>query len=541
MKYQALPRVAYYCMEFGLSADLTIYSGGLGVLAGDLMKAVGDLRLPLVGIGLLWDKGYTHQTIGADGRPVDEYVPTDRHALQPTGVTTEISIRGETIELTAHRVRYYTDAELYLLEPTEERHRWITRSLYGGSHEDRIAQEMVLGIGGVRMLQALGIDVDVHHFNEGHAVFAGHELLRQAQATGLSFEDALAKVREKVVFTTHTPVPAGNEVHGIDLLHNLGAALHLSNSELERLGGNPYGMTVAGLRLCRIASAVAELHGETAREMWKHVEHAAPIVAVTNGVHAHSWQDARVRSALAADKPTDVQRAELRSAHAQMKAELFAAIKKRIGVTLDPNKLTIGFARRAATYKRANLILGNPDRLKALLDRGVQLVYAGKAHPADEHGKSMVATLVAASRDFPGQIVFMENYDMVIGALLTRGCDIWLNNPRRPKEACGTSGMKAAMNGVPNCSILDGWWPEGCKHGVNGWQIKADYQGETDEHACDIMDRDELYRVLEDEVVPAYADKERWTNLMIASIRMSSWHFSSARMVQDYYDLLYRR
>lgn len=540
MHYQDLPRVAYYCMEFGLSADLTIYSGGLGVLAGDMMKSVGDLRLPLVGVGLLWDCGYTHQTIGENGRPHDEYIPTDRSALAPTSVHAHVEIRGELIEITAYKVRHYTDAELYLIEPTEERHRWITKSLYGGGHEDRVAQEMLLGIGGVRILDALGITPEVHHFNEGHAVFAGHEMLRRAQESGLSFEDALTQVKKKVVFTTHTPVPAGNETHTIDHLRHMGAALHLSDEQLEKLGGRPYGMTVSGLRFCRQANAVAELHAETARQMWKHVDGAAPIVAVTNGVHPPSWQDARIRGALVADKSEARRRKELLSAHAQMKAELFVDIEKRNGVKLDPTKLTVGFARRAATYKRANLILGNQDRLKGLLDSGVQLVYAGKAHPADEHGKDMVASLVAASRDYPRQIVFMENYDMVLGALLTRGCDIWLNNPRRPKEACGTSGMKAAMNGVLNCSILDGWWPEGCKHNVNGWQIYPDYKDATSEPERDRMDREELYRVLEKDVLTAYANKEKWTDMMMASIEMSQWNFSSDRMAQDYYDKLYR-
>ncbi|MBT8493410.1 MAG: alpha-glucan family phosphorylase, partial [Deltaproteobacteria bacterium] len=205
-----------------------------------------------------------------------------------------------------------------------------------------------------------------------------------------------------------------------------------------------------------------------------------------------------------------------------------------------PDSLVVGFARRAATYKRADLILGKPDRLRALLDKGVALVFSGKSHPRDERGRSMVASLVAATRDFPGQVVFLENYDMLVGALLTRGCDIWLNNPRRPKEACGTSGMKAAMNGVPNCSILDGWWPEGCEHGVNGWQIKADYGDVQDEAGRDELDRDELYRVMEEDVLTAWNDQDKWLDIMLASIRMSQWQFSSDRMVQDYYDKLYR-
>ncbi|RMH38916.1 MAG: alpha-glucan family phosphorylase [Deltaproteobacteria bacterium] len=527
------PRVAYFCMEYGLSPELAIYSGGLGVLAGDTLKSAGDLGLPVTGIGILWSEGYTRQTL-CNGQPVDSYPPTRRDALEPVDAAMAVTIEGERVALRAFRVTRYTTADLFLLEPVEDRHRWITRRLYGGDARDRVAQEIVLGVGGVRLLRALGREVDVYHFNEGHAVFAGHELIREHRARGATFEQAWRRARDQIVFTTHTPVPAGNEVHAIDLLERMGATLGLSRDELGQIGGDPYGMTVAGLRLARAANAVAKLHAQTARDMWRGVSNAAPIDAITNGVHPGTWQDPDIRDA-AARRDTDA----LWAAHVARKRELLAEIERRTGVALDPNGLVAGFARRAATYKRADLAFGDPERLERLFARGLQLVYAGKAHPRDLDGKRMVARVVEAAQRWPRNVVFLENYDMQLGALLTRGCDVWLNNPRRPLEASGTSGMKAAMNGVLNCSILDGWWPEGCRHGETGWKVEADHTGAVDEAERDRRDRDALYRVLEEEVLPAYADRARWLGMMAASIDMAA-QFSSDRMVRDYYARLYR-
>jgi starch phosphorylase len=303
-------------------------------------------------------------------------------------------------------------------------------------------------------------------------------------------------------------------------------------------------MTVAGLRLARIANGVAELHGETARAMWNGVEGAAPIIAITNGVHAPTWQDARVRAALVPDKPRDRQDGELWDAHQKMKAELIAEIALRTNVTLAEDKLLVGFARRAATYKRADLIFGEEKVLNKLFDKGLQLVYSGKAHPRDLQGKALIGKVLEASKKHPKQVVFLENYDMRLGAMLTRGVDVWLNNPRRPLEASGTSGMKAAMNGVPNLSILDGWWPEGCEHGVTGWKIgdpdpKDDAFDETDIARVDKRDRELLYQTLEREVLPAYGDRARWVAIMRASIAMSQWRFSSDRMIEDYISKVY--
>ena len=544
MSASKLPNVAYFCMEYGLDASLTIYSGGLGILAGDTMKSVGDLKAPVTGIGLLWDQGYTSQKINDSGQAVDHYLPTNRSVLEPVDVEFSVRVAGKDVACRVSRVTIHLSSTLYLIEPIHDEDRWITAKLYGGGSEDRLAQELLLGVGGVKLLQALGQSVDVYHFNEGHAVFAGIELLGQEMASGLSQDEALAKVREKIVFTTHTPVKAGNEQHPIALMQRMGADLGRSAEELEKLGGSPFNMTVAGLRLARHANAVASLHAETARDMWKDVEGAAPIRGITNGVHVPTWQDARIRAATVLDKKPALRSRDLWTAHQRMKAELFASIKDQTGAILDMEALTIGFARRAATYKRAMLIFGDEKRLEALMDRGLQLIFSGKAHPADDAGKEIVAKLVAASKRWPKNIVFVEDYDMNWGAALTRGVDVWLNNPRRPFEASGTSGMKAAMNGAPNLSILDGWWPEGCEHGVTGWRIgdTSDLGVElTDEQKQkqDDRDQDALYSVLETEVLPTYQKRDAWVSIMEASIRMSQWQFSSDRMVEDYFQYLY--
>jgi starch phosphorylase len=546
------PSVAYYCMEYGLDPALTIYAGGLGVLAGDYLKSAGDLRAPITGIGLLWDQGYTRQTIGPGGEVVDGYPATARDALRLLDVELDVTIAGEVVPLRAWKVERYLTSALYLLEPVRDDDRWITRRLYGGGVDDRLAQEIVLGVGGVRLLRALGIEPDVHHFNEGHAVFAGLELLRESRYGGSSLAERIARLRPHVVFTTHTPVAAGNEVHSFEAMRRMGADLGFTEPELATIGGAPFSMTVAGLRLARMANAVAALHGETARAMWKAVPATAPIISITNGVHAPTWQDAGIRAALVPDKPPAQQATELWAAHARCKAELIAEIAAVTGTTLDPDRLLIGFARRAATYKRADLVLGDVVTLARLLaDARIQIVYSGKAHPLDVDGKLVVAKLVEAARQHPGRIVFLEDYDLRHGALLTRGCDVWLNTPRRPLEASGTSGMKAAMNGVLNLSILDGWWPEGCRHGETGWKIGepdpdddavADAGADADAVRIDARDRAELYKVLEDEVVPCYYDdRARWIAMMKASVAMSAWQFSTDRMLEDYVAKLYTR
>jgi len=525
-------RVAYFCMEYGLHHDLPIYSGGLGVLAGDIVKAAADQNRDFIAIGILWGEGYFVQDIDSQGRQSARYVATPRQRLRPTGVTVHVEIGGENVAVTAWRVLHLGSVELLLLEPIEEDHRWITQRLYGGSEYDRVAQEVLLGVGGVRVLRALGIPVDVYHFNEGHALFAGFELLREAMVSGIDLEEAIERVRSNTVFTTHTPVPAGNEVHPIDRLNKAGANVAgLSHEQLKRIGGDPFQMTPAALRLSRKANAVAELHGETAREMWKDVKGAAPIVAITNGVHMGTWQDALLLGHARRNDGDAVW-----DRHQVLKRELIETIRMRVGAQLNEEALLVGFARRAATYKRATLLMRDRAWLEERFERdGVQFVFAGKAHPHDRYGQAFIEQLVAMSAQYPNHVVFLPNYDMHLGAVLTRGSDVWLNNPIRPKEASGTSGMKAAANGVLNLSILDGWWAEGCEHGVNGWGVGAPPNGvDADEY-----DRTALQGLIDEQVVTAYADRQQWVRMMQSSIMSASQFFSADRCVRRYYEELY--
>ena len=518
--------IAYFCMEYGLSETFPIYSGGLGVLAGDFIKAAHDLARPVVAVGLRWERGYCAQYIDDEGRPYEEYPGYDHRFLESTGIRIRVRIRGKEVPCDVKVTKRFGNVPLYLIDPYRAEDRWITHRLYEAGTDVRIAQEMLLGIGGARALNWLGIPVSTFHFNEGHAVFAGLEMIADRMEGGATFPDAWAETRGRIVFTTHTPVKAGNEEHALKDLRRMGACLQLSGAEMREIGGDPFNMTVAGLRLARMANAVSALHGETARAMWAHVEDTAPIVHVTNGVHAGTWQSERVR---AAGTNSDA----LWHAHAEHKSVLLDEVERRTGQTFDRKALTIGFARRAATYKRGDLILRDAARLEKLLASGVQILFSGKSHPDDAGGKAMIAHLVQAQRSHPGKIAFLENYDMGLARLLTRGCDVWLNNPVRPLEASGTSGMKAAMNGVLNLSILDGWWPEGCEHGVNGWAIGKDEAGD------DETDLAALHATIEDDVLPAWADRPRWIAMMRASVVMATTKFSASRMVQEYFEKVY--
>jgi starch phosphorylase len=521
------PHVAYFCMEFGLHESFPIYAGGLGILAGDFIKSAHDLSLPVVAVGLRWERGYGAQRIGPAGLPVEEFPSYDHDFLRETGVRVRVRVRGVEVPCVVWMTERFGHVPLYLIEPYRHQDRWITHRLYEAGTDVRIAQEMLLGIGGVRALNWLGIPISTYHFNEGHAAFAGVEMIAERMAVNASFPDAWAETRKRIVFTTHTPVKEGNEEHSIQNLRRMGATLELSDAEMREIGGDPFNMTVAGLRLSHAANGVSELHGETSRAMWAHVRGAAPIVSVTNGVHAPTWQSPSIRTA-----KDDGDR--LWAAHRAHKDEMVAEIERRQRVRLDPESLFIGFARRAAGYKRSDFILRDVKRLERLLEtHRVALVFSGKAHPDDGIGKSIVANMVRAQEQYPGRIVFVENYDMSVARLLTRGCDVWLNNPIRPLEASGTSGMKVAMNGGLNLSILDGWWPEGCVHGVNGWAIGGTDAGD------DARDLDALHEVLNKEVLPAWADRPGWVKMMQASIAMGVEHFSADRMVRDYFERLY--
>ena len=546
MATQSLPKVAYFCMEYALASTFKIYAGGLGILAGDYLKGVKDHGFPLVGIGIRWKQGYGEQIIDqATGKAYDAYKNYD-HDLEDTGVTVKVEIKGREVLIKVWRVNQHGVDSLYLLDTDIEENdgeaRWITGQLYGWFGEERVAQEMVLGIGGMRALQALKIKPDVYHFNEGHALFAGFELIRRRLAKGATFATACAKTRKEVVFTTHTPIVQGNESHPIDRLMYLGANLGLSRAQLKQLGGSPFNMTVGALHLSRIANAVADLHRVTANKMWAKVKDRCPIIGITNAIHLPTWVDSRMLELAEACDGSQAPKDALYQRHLDNKNDLIAFVAERTQVQLDPTKLLIGFARRAAPYKRSNFIFSERAFIEPLLKSGkVQIVFSGKAHPLDDNGKVIVEAIVDMTRLYPNSVVFLENYDMEIGRMLTHGADVWLNNPRRPLEASGTSGMKAAMNGVLNLSILDGWWPEACDHGVNGWQFGNGYENE-DEALLDAHDFAAFKQVLAEEVLPTYYERqEQWREMMVASIRSTCEAFGVKRMLDEYYSRMYIR
>src|SRR6478752_988031 len=500
-------RVAYFSMEFGLSEDLPIYSGGLGVLAGDHLKAAAELGLPLVGVGLLYRGGYFRQGIDDAGRQTEAYERLDPEAagLVREPVTVDIQLNGESLSANVWR-KDVGSVPLYLLEVD-----FLTDALYSGDREHRIRQELLLGVGGVRALAALGVEANVFHMNEGHSAFLAIERVRALVQGGMQPEDALAHVKCTSVFTTHTPVPAGNEIFSKDLVTryvgDLAEEAGIGEERLLALGDfgdhSAFGLTPFALRLSAYANGVSALHGEVAREMWSSLAGVdTEIGHVTNGVHLGTWVESNLQGLLrqsdvdvtAAPDDAGWERANLLDqnrlwqVHQQAKHELAEL------TGLDPERLTIGFARRFATYKRAALVFTELDRLLAL---PVQIVVAGKAHPQDDPGKDVMQRVVELSRAHPDRIVFLENYDIGLAQRIIPGCDIWLNNPTRPLEASGTSGMKAAVNGALNLSVLDGWWPEGYDSDV-GWAI----DGVSDE-----ADLEQLYRLLEQSVVPAWQDR----------------------------------
>lgn len=533
-------RIAYFCMEFGLDQKLPLYAGGLGILAGDYLKAAYELDTPTVGIGILWWQDYTRQLINEHGYPYDTF-PTYNFEkyIEDTGKTIAVQIGGESVECQIYKVEQFKNKPLYLLDTGRpgSLHGWITDKLYAGDSYIRIAQEIVLGIGGVRALRALSIEIDKYHFNEGHACFAGLEIIREKMNNfNMSFQEALQETKKEIVFTTHTPVPAGNEAHDLNLLMEIGANNGLSYEQMKRLGGEPFNMTAACLRMSSIANGVSELHGETARRMWNHLEDSASIISITNGVHLNTWQDPAIREAYENN-------GNLWEVHMKAKRRLIDFVKERTKATLNPDNLIIGFARRAAPYKRSELILRDTSKIDDLLKTGkIQLVFSGKAHPNDHYGKDIVARLVKMDREYKDSVVFLENYDIEICKHLIQGCDVWLNNPKRPMEASGTSGMKAAMNGVLNLSVLDGWVAEGPEHGINGWILDEVFSSLEENLNEDEKDLKALYKILREEVIPIYYQKrERWVEMMRNSIEMSQRQFSATRMLKEYYAKMYSR
>ena len=595
--------VAYFSAEFGLHESLPIYSGGLGVLAGDHIKSASDLGVPLVGVGLYYDQGYFRQRLDREGWQQEEYIEIDHRLLPPEpatvgGTPVIVSIETRTGRIAA---RVWTLAvgrcTLLLLDSNVEGNtpedRELTSRLYGGDVRVRIRQELLLGVGGVRALHALGITPGVVHLNEGHSAFATLELVRHRMATeGIDAHEAMRRVSAQVVFTTHTPVPAGHDRFADDLVEehlgplrdHLGIDQHTLLS-LGRInpddGGELFCMTVVALKLSRRANAVSSLHGEVSRAMWHGLypgkrEHEVPIGHITNGVHVGTWLAAPMRAvydrhlgpnwSLRAGhpeiwKPIDaIDDAEIWETHELLRSRLIGVVRRRLARhatergespefvaelqnALDPDVLTIGFARRFATYKRANLLLSDLEVLASLVNdphRPVQVVFAGKAHPHDRPGKELLQQIARLMREpqFAGKVIFVEDYDIDVGRHLVQGVDLWLNNPRRPYEACGTSGEKVVLNGGLNCSILDGWWAE-AYDGQNGFAIGT---GEThaDVAVHDARDAEALHRVLTEQVIPLFYRRDsdglprEWIARVKRGIRTMGWRFSADRMVMDY-------
>jgi starch phosphorylase len=596
--------VAYFSAEFGLHESMPIYSGGLGILAGDHIKSASDLGIPLVGIGLFYGQGYFRQRLDRSGWQQEEYIQTDVNQLpmEPAigangePVAVQIETRTGCIRARVWRAKVGR-CDLLLLDSNVEGNapedRELTSRLYGGDGRVRIRQELLLGVGGFRALKAMGITPGVLHLNEGHSGFVVLEAIRnRMQEEGLSFEAALPGVSREVVFTTHTPVPAGHDRFNADLVEEhlgpLRERLGVSREKLMEIGReNPankeeeFCMTVLGLRVARRANAVSALHGEVSRAMWKGLssgkpEDGVPIGHITNGVHVPSWlapqmfrlydrhlgsgwhehgAEARIWEGI-----ENVDDGELWETHLNLKSRLLefvrrramdqaehrgepAEVRIRLGRVLSPDALTIGFARRFATYKRANLILADIEKLASMVNdpkRPVQFVFAGKSHPLDEPGKKVLQQIAQLMRDsqFADKFVFVEDYDINVGRHFVQGVDVWLNNPRRPLEASGTSGQKVVLNGGLNLSVLDGWWAE-AYDGLNGFAIGTG-RTHSNMNVHDTRDGEDLYRVLREEVIPLYYQRDRdglprgWIKRMKRTIRTLGWRFNADRMVMDY-------
>lgn len=595
--------IAYFSAEFGIHTSLPIYSGGLGVLAGDHCKEAADLGIPLVGAGFVYPQGYFHQRIRPDGWQEDIYEVLRREnaPIQPaaadrtTRCLVELVVGNLRVFVAVWRVNLGS-VPLYLMDTDVEENspdgRGLSARLYGGDKEHRIRQEIVLGIGGVRVLKALGIRPAVFHANEGHTSFLMLERVRELVGEGMTFKEAAEVVHSTTVFTTHTPVAAGHDAFPFSMVEKHFAGywdeLGLTREEFMALGssGDYFNMTVLALRMAGRCNGVSLLHGRVTRRMFQSIwpdeqEDQVPIVSVTNGVHAPTWIASEMGQLFERhlgpewvdrhddiafwNRVLEIPDEEFWNVHLHLKRKLLAFARERartrwsqdhvdarqvvaMGTLLDPDTLTIGFARRFTGYKRASLIFHDRERIrKILLDRSrpVQIVFAGKAHPADEHGKHLIHEIysLAADQGLAGHVAFVENYEIHAAHFFTQGVDVWLNNPRAPLEACGTSGQKAGMNGVLNVSILDGWWYEGY-NGNNGWAI-GDPPEDLDVHYDDAQDADSLYRLLEQQIVPLYYERDQnglphgWIQMAKESLRTVVPRFSASRMVKEYASRMY--
>jgi len=600
-------QIAYFSAEFGLHNSIPIYSGGLGILAGDHCKEASDLGIPLIGIGFMYPQGYFRQRISAEGWQEPEYTPFNRfespihQALMATGAPCQIAVEvgDRLVQLLVWQVRVGR-AILYLIDTdmpdNAPKDRELSARLYGGDQEVRLCQEILLGIGGVRIVQALGLSPAVWHANEGHSAFLTLERIRKLMQEGLAFDQAAKTVRRTTVFTTHTPVPAGHDIFPHELMTNYFSQywpqLGLSREEFFHLGEHPetpwagFNMTALAMRMSDHRNGVSREHGRVSRTMWQCLwpgvpEHLIPIRSLTNGVHAPTWIASEMNELYSkhlgpdwvqrSDDPAiwhrvkDIPDTELWSVRRALKAKLMSFIRERAraawvagridstqvlaeGTLLDPDALTIGFARRFATYKRATLLFTSIQRLKPLLRdrwRPVQLVFAGKAHPADDPGRQFIHEVYNFCRDqeLAGHIAFLEDYDMHMAKFLVQGVDVWLNTPRPPMEASGTSGQKASLNGVPNLSVLDGWWQEGYD-GANGWALTPSTDI-VDPQAQDAHDAERMYQLLEQDIIPLFYARDRdgiprgWLQVIKDAIRTIAPRFSARRMVKEYMEVMY--
>ncbi|MDQ5857668.1 MAG: alpha-glucan family phosphorylase [Acidobacteriota bacterium] len=580
-------RIAYFSAEFGLTEALPIYAGGLGVLAGDVLKSASDLGVPLVGVGLFYREGYFRQRLDRDGWQREDNSPLDTAelplSLAPTTdggpPTIALELGNRTVQLLIRLARVGRVPLLLLDADLPENHledRAVTARLYSGDQEMRIRQEVTLGIGGLRALKSLGISPTIRHINEGHAAFVVLERIRElVSGEGLSLAEARDAASHGTVFTTHTPVPAGIDRFPLPLveryLSGVARDCGVSVEELMKLGrevpdreGEPFSMAVLALRHASFANGVSQLHAKVSRRLWLDLlpelaDVDVRIASITNGVHRATWTDPEIAMLRLHENPGAEARVALWRTHERLRERLVSFCRERLvlwkretgapeeeveaaGRALDPHALTIGFARRFASYKRATLVFSDPERLKRLLDsRPIQLVFAGKAHPQDDPGKEILRAVVrlAESAEFRGRVVFLPEYDMGIARALVAGCDVWLNNPIRPHEASGTSGMKSAMNGGLNLSVLDGWWDE-APYEEAGFVI-----GEaTDEHVGEDAAA-ALYEALEEKVVPLFFERDengvpwRWLEKMVFAATRIARQFSSDQMVTEYLELCY--
>ncbi|MFN8583982.1 MAG: alpha-glucan family phosphorylase [Dehalococcoidia bacterium] len=549
--------VAYFSMDLALESDIPTYSGGLGVLAGDALRSAADLGLPLVGVSLLYRKGYFHQHLDAAGNQTetdDGWQPAGRLTELPARVTVHIEGRAVCLRAWRYCIRgvrgheipvFLLDSDLQDNDPTD---RGLTDHLYGGDHRYRLAQEVVLGIGGVRLLRALGyVDTTTFHMNEGHSALLALALLQErlgGRPTAQADAADLEAVRQQCVFTTHTPVSAGHDKFQWDLVHHVLGEEHASFLQHTGSPGDRLNMTHLALRCSRYVNAVAMRHAEVSREMFP----GQTIHAITNGVHAATWvapSFQRVYDHHLPDWRLDssnfrhavgIPLHEIDLAHVEAKRRLLHEVANRTDQMLTPGTFTIGFARRAAAYKRADLVFTDLERLRRITDHvgPVQFIYSGKAHPQDVGGKDVIRRVFEAHRALRDEIpiVYLEDYDMELGGLVCAGVDLWLNTPEQPLEASGTSGMKAALNGVPSLSVLDGWWIEGHVEGVTGWSIgHSPWEGRSDPAA----EADSLYTKLESSIVPAfYGARERYNEVMRSAIAINGSFFNTERMVRQY-------